>query len=133
MAQAKQVTTGLPSGEFFVIDNGTPGVTSTNGAAYSPGSGGPPTGGGSGNWTGPGAVSGGFGLTSGGTQSQGTNPFADTGNVLIDASGNDTVYADPMNATVKGNPVSLTPPTYATVTKVLTNPQSATINWKNPA
>ena len=133
MAQAQQVKFTLPDNGFIVIDNGTPGVTSTNGAAYSPGSGGPPTGGGSGNWTGPGATSGGFDLTSGGTQSQGTNPFADTGSVLVDASGNDTVYADPAVATVKGNPVSNVQPTYATVTKVLTSPLSATILWKNPA
>jgi hypothetical protein len=67
-----------------------------------------------------------------GATSQSTNPFSDTGSVLVDASGNDTVYADPSVATVKGNPVQNTQPTYATVTKVLTNPLSATITFKNP-
>lgn len=79
------------------------------------------------------ATSIGYDTTAPGATSQGSNPTADTGSVLIDASGNDTVYADPTVATVKGNPVQNTQPSFATVTKVLTNPLSATINWKNPA
>ena len=132
MAQPAQVKFTLPSGEWIAIDNGAPGVTSTNGAPYTAGSGGPPTGGGSGNWSGSGAVSGGFDLTANGATAQGTNPFADTGSVLLD-SVNDTVYVDPMVATVKGNPVSNTQPSYATVTTVLNSAQSTRLLWKNPA
>lgn len=128
---ATQVKSGLPGGEFSVIDNSAAGAISTNVTAYSAGSGGPPTGGGAGNLTGSGVPN--FDTTSPGATTQGTNPFADTGTVLIDASGNDTVYADPQCSTVKGNPVSNTPPIFAVVTKVLTNPASATINFKNPA
>lgn len=127
---ATQVKTGLPSGEFFVIDNSAAGAASTTVTVYGAGTGGPPTGGGAGNLTGSGVPN--FDNTAPGATSQSTNPFADTGSVLIDASGNDTVYADPTCATLVGNPVSGKQPTYATVTKVLTNPASATINWKNP-
>lgn len=128
---ATQVKSGLPSGEFSVIDNSAAGATSTNVTVYGAGSGGPPTGGGAGNLTGSGVPN--FDNTAPGATAQGTNPFADTGTVLIDASGNDTVYADPGVSTLAGNPVSGTQPTFKTVTKVLTNPASATINWKNPA
>jgi hypothetical protein len=75
----------------------------------------------------------GYDTTAPGATSQSTNPFADTGSVLIDASGNDTVYAPPKVGTLAGNPVAGTQPTYKVVTKVLTNPLSATINHKNPA
>jgi len=75
----------------------------------------------------------GYDTTAPGATSQSTNPFADTGSVLIDASGNDTVYANPRVSTFAGNPVAGTAPTFKTVTKVMTNPLSATINHKNPA
>lgn len=127
MAQPAQVKTGLASGEFIVIDNGAPGVVSTNNTSGASG--------GSGNWTGAGATSGGFDLTANGATGQGTNSFGDTGTVLIDASGNDSPSVNVKDATFKGNgnPVSAVPFTYQTVTKVLTNPLSATINFKNPA
>jgi len=125
MAQPAQVKFTLPSGEWVAIDNGAAGVVSTNNVVGANG--------GSGNWTGNGATSGGFDLTANGAVAQSTNPFGDTGTVLIDDSGNDTVYPDPQVGTVKGNPVSGVQPTYATVTKVLTNPLSATIRYKNPA
>src|ERR1043165_1002237 len=96
---ATQVKFTSPNGDFAVIDNGTPSSFPTLSAGTH------------------------VGYDTGfvGTQSQGTNPIADTGTVLIDASGNDTVYADPQVSTVKGNPVSAVAPVYATVTKVLTN------------
>lgn len=69
-----------------------------------------------------------------GSNSQGSNPTFDTGSVLIDISGNDTVYADPAVATFAGNPVSQTQPTFKTVTKVLQDSrQGINIAWKNPA
>lgn len=125
MAQPAQVKFSTPGGEFVVIDNGAAGVVSTNNVIGATG--------GSGNWAGNGAISGGFDLTANGSTAQGTNAFGDTGTVLIDTSGNDTVYADPQVGTLKGNPISGVQPVFATVTKVLTNPQSATVNWKNPA
>jgi len=69
-----------------------------------------------------------------GANSQGSNPKADTGSVLLDISGNDTVYADPTCATFPGNPVALTNPTFKTVTKVLQDSRTGiNIAWKNPA
>lgn len=124
MAQPAQMKTGLPSGEFIVIDNGAPGVVSTNNTSGASG--------GSGNWTGAGAVSGGFDLTANGAVAQGSNSFGDTGTTTLDTV-NDTVYADPGVATVKGNPVSNTQPTYATVTTVLNSPLSTRLLFKNPA
>lgn len=108
---ATQVKFATPNSDFCVIDNSAAPTFPTLSAGTSLG----------------------YDTTAPGATAQGTNPFGDTGSVLIDASGNDTVFADPQCATVKGNPVSNTPPTFATVTKVLTNPASATINWKNPA
>ena len=75
----------------------------------------------------------GYDTTAPGASSQGLNPIADTGSVLLD-SVNDTVYADPSCATVKGNPVSNTQPTFATVSTVLNNAATGIrILWKNPA
>lgn len=108
---AKQIFFGTPGNEWCSVDNSS----SPSFPTFNSG------------------TSLGYDTTAPGATAQGTNPFGDTGSVLIDASGNDTVFADPQCATVKGNPVSNTPPTFATVTKVLTNPASATINWKNPA
>lgn len=109
MAQPAQIKTGLPSGEFVVIDNASapafPVLSAGTHIGYD---------------------------TMTGAVAQGINSFADTGTVLLDPA-NDTVWADPQVSTVKGNPVSNTPSTYATLTKVLTNPQSATIIFKNPA
>lgn len=120
---ATQAKSGLPGGEFSVIDNGAAGVISTNNVVGANG--------GSGNWSGPGATSGGFDLTSG-AASQATNPFGDTGSTTLDTV-NDTVFADPTVATVKGNPTQNTPPTYATVTTVLNSPFSTRLLFKNPA
>jgi hypothetical protein len=124
MAQPKQMTTGLPGGEFSIIDNGAAGVVSTNNTS------GPN--GGSGNWTGTGAASGGFDLAANGALAQATNPFGDVGSTTMDTV-NDTVYADPGVATVKGNPVSATQPTYATVSTVLNSSLSTRLLFKNPA
>ena len=72
--------------------------------------------------------------TTTGAIAQGKNFFGDTGTVLLDISGNDTVYADPACATFPGNPVALTNPTFKTVTKVLQDSrQGINIAWKNPA
>lgn len=131
MAQPAQIKGLGPSGEFIVIDNGAAGVTSTNGAAYSKGSG-IGSDGGSGNWTGNGANSGGFDLAANGATAQGANTFGNTGTVLVDPA-NDQARNQPACATFPGNPVSQTAPTFTTATKVLTNPLSATIVYKNPA
>lgn len=112
MAQPAQITGLGPSGEWVAIDNSAaPAFPSLDASKEHIGY----------DNTFPGAVA------------QGKNSFGDTGTVLIDASGNDTVYSDPQIATFPGNPVSQTAPTYKTVTKVLTDPNSATVNWKNPA
>jgi hypothetical protein len=69
-----------------------------------------------------------------GANSQGSNPKADTGSVLLDISGNDTVWADPQCGTVTGNPVALTLPTFKTVTKVVQDSfRGLQVCWKNPA
>jgi hypothetical protein len=67
MSQPAQVKFGLPDGSFNVVDNGSPGVTSTNNVVNANG--------GSGNWSGAGAVSGGFDLCANGSISQGQNSF----------------------------------------------------------
>jgi hypothetical protein len=109
MAQPAQVTTGLPSGEFVSVDNAAsptfPTLSAGTHIGYD---------------------------TKTGAIDQGLNPFADTGTVLLD-SVNDTVYADPSVAMVKGNPVLNTQPTYATVTTVLNSSLSTRLLWKNPA
>ena len=75
----------------------------------------------------------GYDTTAPGATSQGSNPIADTGSVLIDASGNDTVYANPKVSTLKGNPVSAVQPTYATVSTILNSQASTRLLFKNPA
>jgi hypothetical protein len=124
MAQPAQIKTGLPSGEFVIIDNGAAGVVSTNNVVGA--------GGGSGNWTGAGAVSGGFDLAANAAVAQATNPFGDTGSTTLDTV-NDTVWADPQVGTYKGNPVSAVAPVYATVSTVLNSPLTTRLLWKNPA
>ena len=108
---ATQVKTGLPSGEFLVLDNSVaPAFPSLNAGAHI-----------------------GYDTTAPGATSQGSNPFADTGSVLLD-SVNDTVYADPSCATVKGNPVSNTQPTFATVSTILNDAgRGLRLLFKNPA
>jgi hypothetical protein len=111
--------------DWVAIDNGAPGVVSTNNVIGANG--------GSGNWTGPGAQSGGFDLTANGSNSQASNPFANIGSTKLDTV-NDTVYADPSISTVSGNPVQLTPPNFKTVSTIIN--QAATgirVLWKNPA
>ena len=119
MAQPTQIKFSLPENSFNVIDNSAASTTTTLAGPTNPSPIGFDT-------VAPATVPS-------GANAQGTNPFGDTGTVLIDASGNDTVWADPQIATFPGNPVSQTAPTFKTVTKVLTNPLSATVNWKNPA
>lgn len=108
---AKQIIFGTPNADWCAVDNSAAPVYPTLSNSTSLG----------------------YDTTAPGAGSQSTNPFADTGSVLVDASGNDTVYADPSCATVAGNPAQNKQPTFATLTKVLTNPLSATINHKNPA
>lgn len=111
MAQPTQVKFGLPNGDWCAVDNSAaPSVTTGFNA---------------------GAIQG-YDTTAPGAVAQSTNPFGDTGSVLLD-SVNDTVFADPQIGTVAGNPVAGTAPIFKVVTKVLTNPLSATILWKNPA
>ncbi len=68
MGQPAQIKSGLPDGSYSVIDNGAPGVTSTNNIVGANG--------GSGNWTGSGASSGGFDLAANGAIAQGQNIFS---------------------------------------------------------
>ena len=119
MAQPTQVKYVLPNNDFCVIDNSAASTTSTLAGSVnsSPIGFDTPTN---------------NSIVPAGSIAQGANSFGDTGTVLLD-SVNDTVYADPTCATFPGNPVSLTAPTFKTVTKVLTNPLSATILFKNPA
>jgi hypothetical protein len=74
----------------------------------------------------------GYDTTAPGTQTQGLNPYGDTGTVLLD-SVNDTFYADPSCATFAGNPVAMTAPTFAKVTTVLNTVAGQRLLWKNPA
>lgn len=68
-----------------------------------------------------------------GALDQGLNPFSDTGSVLLD-SVNDTAPPDPRVATVVGNPISLTQPTYKVLTTVLNSALTGIrILYKNPA
>lgn len=126
MGQPVQVKTNLPDGSFVVVDNGMPGVTSTNNVAGA--------GGGSGNYTGPGAANGGgFDLCANGSNSQGINVFGDTGSVLLD-SANDSVWPDPQCATFAGNPVSLTAPSFKTVSTIINDARTGIrILFKSPA
>jgi len=68
-----------------------------------------------------------------GAIAQGSNSFGGTGTTTLDPN-TDTVYADPSCATVAGNPVSGTLPSFKTVTSVLNNSiQGIRLLWKNPA
>ncbi len=113
MAQAKQTIFVTPNNDWCCVDNSAAPTFPTFNANTQLG----------------------YDTTAPGTLSQATNPFGDTGTVLLDDSGNDTTYVDPGVSTVVGNPVSnITPAgTSKLVTKVLTNSLSATIRWKNPA
>ena len=110
---ATQVKYTTPNNDFCVIDNAAaPTFPSTNA----------------------GALQGYDTIAPPGSTAQGTNPFGDTGSTPLDITGNDTVYADPQVATVKGNPVSAVQPTYATVTKVINDSRTGIcIAFKNPA
>lgn len=115
MAQVKQITTTLPSGEFVVIDNAPAGNFAGNGSTLGSLTAGAP----------------GYDITNGallpgtgGTQSQATNPYPN-GTVLLDF-GSDAIRYDPQNATNQT--------TYKTVTKVtIGDIASDLIFWKNPA
>ena len=108
---ATQMKSGLPSGEFSVIDNSAAPTFPTLSAGTSLG----------------------YDTTAPGATSQGSNPFADTGTVLLD-SVNDTFYADPQVSTVVGNPVSGTQPTYAKVSTVINDGgRGLRILFKSPA
>ena len=119
MAQPTQIKFSLPENSFNVIDNSAASTTTTLAGPTNPSPIGFDT-------VAPATVPS-------GANAQGTNPFGDTGTVLIDASGNDTASVNFKDATFNGNPVSAKAFTYSTVTKVLTNPLSATVNFKNPA
>lgn len=71
----------------------------------------------------------GYDTTAPGAVSQATNPIADTGSATLDTV-NDTVSSV---ATVKGNPVQNTQPSYATVSTVLNSQLSTRLLFKNPA
>jgi len=111
MAQPAQIKTGLPSGEFIVIDNASaptfPVLSAGTHIGYD---------------------------TMTGAVGQGLNSFGDTGTVLLDKSGNDTASTNPRCSTFAGNPVSMTAPTFKVVTKVLQDSrQGIDVAWKNPA
>lgn len=107
---ATQMKSGLPSGEFSIIDNSAAPTFPTLNAATSIG----------------------YDTTAPGATAQATNPFADTGSTTLDTV-NDTVYADPTVATVRGNPVQNTQPIFATVSTVLNSPLTTRLLFKNPA
>jgi hypothetical protein len=112
MSQPQQVTFTTPNNDWNSVDNASsptfPSLNSNTHIGYD-------------TKAGAGAVD------------QAVNPFSDTGSTTLD-SVNDTVTPDPQVATVAGNPVSLTQPTYATVKTVLNNNTSSTrLLWKNPA
>lgn len=111
MAQPAQVKFTTPNNDFCVVDNAAaPTFPSPNAGALQ-----------------------GYDTTTGAV-AQGLNSFGDTGTVLLDISGNDTVYADPQCATFAGNPVAMTAPTFKVVTKVIQDSrQGLNISWKNPA
>ncbi len=110
MAQPAQIKTGLPSGEFVVIDNATaptfPSLSAGTHLGYD---------------------------TTTGANSQGLNNFGDTGTVLLDAV-NDTASVNFKDATFNGNPVSAKAFSYTTLTKVLQDSrQGINILFKSPA
>ncbi len=108
---ATQVKFATPNSDFCVIDNSAAPATSILNA-------GAPIG---------------YDTTAPGATSQGSNPVADTGSVLLD-SVNDTFYADPQVSTVVGNPVSGTQPTYAKVSTILNDAgRGLRILFKSPA
>lgn len=118
MAQAKQIIFATPSNDWACIDNSAAGATVTSNGT-------PPN---SNNWTGIG-----FDITVPGSLSQGTNPFGDTGTVLLD-SVNDTAYLDPNTSTVVGSPVAGLSPTAKVLTTVINNATTGIrILYKNPA
>src|SRR5436309_1860007 len=93
---ATQVKFATPNSDFCVIDNSSaPSFPSLSAGTHI-----------------------GYDTTSPGATSQGGNPFADTGTVLLD-SVNDTFLADPSVSTLKGNPVAGTQPVYAKVSTIL--------------
>jgi len=74
----------------------------------------------------------GYDTTAPGATSQSTNPFADTGSVLLD-SVNDTVPKTSNISTVVGNPVSNISPTGKVLTTVMNSPLTTRLLHKNPA
>jgi hypothetical protein len=110
MAQPTQIKTGLPDGEFIIIDNGAAPTFPTLAQGTHLG----------------------YDTLSVGAVAQATNPFGDTGSTTLDTV-NDTVWADPQVGTYKGNPVSAVAPVYATVSTVLNSPLTTRLLWKNPA
>ena len=119
MAQPAQVIFNTPSNDMCVIDNSSAQTTTTlagpnNSSPIGFDTVNPPT-------------------DPTGAQAQGLNSFADTGNCLLDLV-NDQARRPFQDATFPGNPVSLTNPTYKTLTKVIQNSFSGIqILFKNPA
>lgn len=119
MAQPTQVIFNTPSNDMCVIDNSAASTTTT--------------------MAGPNNQSpigfdtpAGNSIVPAGAVAQGLNKFGDTGTTTLD-SVNDTVYAEPSCATFPGNPVSLTAPSFKTVTTVLNTVSGQRLLWKNPA
>ena len=119
MSQPAQVVFNTPSNDMCVIDNSAAQTTTTlagpnNSSPIGFDTVNPPT-------------------DPTGAQAQGLNSFADTGNCLLDLV-NDQARRPFQDATFPGNPVSLTNPTYKTLTKVIQNSFSGIqILFKNPA
>lgn len=107
---ATQMKSGLPGGEFSVIDNSAAPSFPTLAVGTHIG----------------------YDTSAPGATAQATNPFGDTGSTTLDTV-NDTVYADPTVATVKGNPVQNTQPSFATVSTVLNSSLTTRLLFKNPA
>jgi hypothetical protein len=75
----------------------------------------------------------GYDSTVPGATSQASNPFAGTGSTTLDTV-NDVVTPDPSVATVAGNPVQNSQPTYKTVSTVINNAVTGLrLLFKNPS
>jgi hypothetical protein len=128
MAQPVQVKSGLPSGEYSVIDNAAAPVTITPNLVSNVQVSNGQTGLNSDK-----ATLGFDTIAAPGAVGQGLNSFGDTGTVLLD-SVNDVAVFDPTAIGLTGNPVSLTVPTPKVLTTVLNDSRQAVrVLFKNPA
>ena len=122
---ATQMKSGLPSGEFSTIDNGsapsfpTLDITSEHIGYDNKNVGSTAQ----------------YSQPTPGTESQGANPLTGDigGAVLLDLFNDIAAYPDPSNATVKGNPTQGTQFGYTALTKVYNDQTHGNLLFKNPA